>query len=62
MKHYMMLKRNLVYTGVTRAKKLLVIIGEEQALSMAITNDDSSHRLSKLKEWLIDENLNLLNS
>ena len=36
MTHYVMLQRNLVYTGVTRAKKLLVIVGTKKALSMAV--------------------------
>ena len=38
MTHYVMLQRNLVYTGVTRARKLLVIVGTKKALSMAVRN------------------------
>ena len=38
MTHYVMLQRNLIYTGVTRAKKVLVIIGTKKALSMAVRN------------------------
>ena len=38
MTHYVMLQRNLIYTGVTRAKKILVIVGTKKALSMAVRN------------------------
>ena len=38
MTHYVMLQRNLVYTGVTRARKLLVIVGTKKALPMAVRN------------------------
>ena len=38
MTHYVMLQRNLIYTGVTRAKKVLVIVGTKKALSMAVRN------------------------
>ena len=44
MTHYVMLQRNLVYTGVTRAKKLLVIVGTKKALSMAIRNTSIDKR------------------
>lgn len=53
MKHYIMLKRNLIYTGITRAKKLLVIIGQKKALGMAVRDNTSMQRLSKLREWLL---------
>ena len=38
MTHYVMLQRNLIYTGVTRAKKVLVIVGTKKALAMAVRN------------------------
>jgi exodeoxyribonuclease V alpha subunit len=54
MQSYMMLKRNLIYTAITRGKKLVVIIGRKKALAMAIKNNTSSDRYSKLYEWLIE--------
>jgi exodeoxyribonuclease V alpha subunit len=53
MQSYMMLRRNLIYTAITRGKKLVVIIGQKKALAMAIKNNTSSDRYSKLYEWLI---------
>ena len=53
MHSYMMLRRNLIYTAITRGKKLVVIIGQKKALAMAIKNNTSSDRYSKLYEWLI---------
>ena len=38
MTHYVMLQRNLIYTGVTRAKKVLVIVGTKKALALAVRN------------------------
>ena len=52
MTHYVMLQRNLVYTGITRAKKLLVLIGDKKALSYAIRNVTVDQRKSMLKERL----------
>ena len=46
--HYMMLQRNLVYTGVTRGRKLVLLIGQEKALGMAIRNDQMQRRFSGL--------------
>ncbi len=45
----MMLKRNLVYTGVTRGKKLVVVVGQKKALFMAIKDNRSLKRWSGLK-------------
>ena len=50
--HFPMLKRNLVYTGVTRGKRLVVIVGQTKALAMAVRGGDQGRRWSKLKEWL----------
>ena len=50
--HYIMLQRNLLYTGMTRAKKLLIIIGSRKALSMAINNINDEPRYSLLRERL----------
>ncbi len=42
--HYMLLQRNLVYTGVTRGKKLVIFVGESKALAMAIKNNKMQRR------------------
>ena len=47
-----MLQRNLLYTGVTRAKKILVLVGEKKAASMAIKNEKTGARNTKLSERL----------
>jgi exodeoxyribonuclease V alpha subunit len=48
-----MLQRNLLYTAVTRGKKLVVLIGQRRALAMAIKGKQTTRRWSKLKEWLL---------
>jgi exodeoxyribonuclease V alpha subunit len=53
MQSYMMLKRNLIYTAITRGKNLVIIIGQKKAFSIAIKDNKTSLRYSKLKEWLI---------
>jgi len=50
--HYVMLARNLLYTGVTRGKRLVVLVGQRKALAMAVRNAGSRRRWSKLREWL----------
>jgi exodeoxyribonuclease V alpha subunit len=50
--HYMMLKRNLIYTGITRGKRLVVVVGQKRALAMAVKGKQSQRRWSKLAEWL----------
>lgn len=50
--HFMMLQRNLLYTGMTRAKKLLVIIGSRKALAMAVNNARMETRFSMLLDRL----------
>lgn len=52
MKHFVMLQRNLVYTGITRAKKICVLVGTTKALAYAIRNNTVSKRNTKLKERL----------
>lgn len=53
--HYMMLKRNLIYTGVTRAKKLCIIVGSRDALRIAINTPDGTIRqtglLARIKQY-----------
>jgi exodeoxyribonuclease V alpha subunit len=46
--HYLMLQRNLLYTAVTRAKKLVVIVGSRKALAMAVKNNKVAERYSAL--------------
>lgn len=46
--HFMMLERNLLYTGVTRGKRLVVIIGQPKALAMAVKNKRSARRVTAL--------------
>ena len=48
MQHYMLLERNLIYTAVTRGKKLVTIIGQPKALGMAVRNLNSNRRLTNL--------------
>jgi exodeoxyribonuclease V alpha subunit len=48
--HYMMLQRNLLYTAVTRAKKLVILVGTRRALHIAVKNDKVSQRYSAL-DW-----------
>ena len=51
---YVMLQRNLLYTGVTRAKKVLVLIGEKKAISYAVRNETTTSRNTKLPGRLFD--------
>jgi exodeoxyribonuclease V alpha subunit len=50
--HFVMLKRNLIYTGMTRAKKLLILIGSEQSVNLAIRNFQTEKRYSNLVNYL----------
>lgn len=52
MSHFKMLHRNLLYTGITRGKRLVILIGTKQAISLAVRNDDVKKRFTKLKEQL----------
>ena len=52
MNHYVMLQRNLIYTGITRAKKVLVMVGTKKALSYAVGNVTVTRRNTLLKERL----------
>ncbi len=53
MNHYVMLQRNLIYTGITRAKKILVMIGTKKALFYAVRNVTVTKRNTLLKERLL---------
>jgi len=50
--HYPMLQRNLVYPGITRGRKLMVLVGQKKALAMAVRGLRAVRRWSKLGEWL----------
>jgi exodeoxyribonuclease V alpha subunit len=50
--HYPMLQRNLLYTGVTRGKRLVVLVGQKKAIAIAVRNASGRRRWSKLDEWL----------
>lgn len=50
--HYPLLARNLLYTGVTRGKKLVILLGQEKAVGLAVRNNHSSKRLTKLAQRL----------
>jgi exodeoxyribonuclease V alpha subunit len=50
--HYPMLQRNLVYTGVTRGKRLVVLVGQRKALAIAVKGARARRRWWKLREWL----------
>ena len=50
--HYAMLQRNLLYTGITRGKRLVVIVGQKKAVAIAVRNVSGQRRWSKLNEWL----------
>ena len=52
MTHFVMLQRNLIYTGITRAKKLLVLVGTKKAIGYAVRNVTVTNRNTRLKERL----------
>lgn len=53
--HYMLLQRNLIYTGITRGKRLVILIGTKKALAIAINNNKPQKRYTMLKERLINQ-------
>ena len=55
MQHFMLLQRNLLYTAITRAKKLCILIGQPKAIAMAIKNNKAVTRKTLLKEFLTTE-------
>ena len=50
--HYVMLRRNLLYTGVTRGKRLVVLVGQRKAIAIAVRAASGRRRWSKLREWM----------
>ena len=53
--HYAMLQRNLLYTGITRGKQLVVLVGQKKAAAIAVKNVSGRRRLSKLDQWLVSK-------
>ena len=51
--HYLMLQRNLLYTAVTRGKRLVVLVGTKKALGMAVRRQDTTRRFSALRRRLV---------
>jgi len=52
MQHFTLLERNLLYTGVTRAKQLMVLLAEPRALNMALRQQRAKTRLTNLEHQL----------
>lgn len=50
--HYPMLQRNLLYTGVTRGRRLVVLIGQPKAVAIAVRQAERTARHTRLREWL----------
>jgi len=55
--HYAMLERNLLYTGVTRGRTLVVLVGQKKAVAIAVRGVRNRQRWSKLREWLASGSL-----
>jgi exodeoxyribonuclease V alpha subunit len=53
--HYMMLQRNLLYTAVTRARRLVVLVGQPKAIAMAVRNNQVTARHTGLRERLVSQ-------
>jgi len=51
--HYFLIQRNLLYSGVTRGKKLVVLIGTKKALAIAVRNDKTLKRYTRLRDRLM---------
>jgi exodeoxyribonuclease V alpha subunit len=52
---YLLLQRNLIYTGITRGKRLVLLIGQGKALGMAVKNNQPENRFSGLLARLVSE-------
>lgn len=52
--HFMLLHRNLLYTGITRGKSLVVLVGTKKALAIAVNNDDVRKRYTSLQQALME--------
>jgi exodeoxyribonuclease V alpha subunit len=54
MQHYLLLSRNLIYTGLTRARQLVILVGPQRAIGFAVKQKKDQHRYTLLSERLID--------
>ena len=52
--HYVLLQRNLLYTAITRGKRLVVLVGSRKALAMAVKNNAQQRRFTLLRERLVN--------
>ena len=52
--HYLMLQRNLLYTGITRGRKLVVLVGAKKALALAVRRGEANRRLTALRRRFAD--------
>lgn len=52
--HFMLLHRNLLYTGITRGKKLVVLVGTKKAIAIAVKNDEVQKRYTSLQQTLME--------
>jgi exodeoxyribonuclease V alpha subunit len=52
MSHYLMLSRNLLYTGLTRARRLAIVVGPEKAIAIAVRRGQDRHRYTDLARRL----------
>ena len=50
--HYILLQRNLIYTAVTRGKKLVIVVGSRQAMAIGINNNKTRQRYTRLRHRL----------
>ncbi len=57
MSHFKMLHRNLLYTGITRGKRLVILVGTKQAIGVAVKNDEVKRRYTNLKEMLLQQHI-----
>ena len=57
--HYMLLQRNLLYTGVTRGKKLVVLVGTKKAMAIAVKNNKTEKRFTLLQQRLQNNNVSI---
>jgi exodeoxyribonuclease V alpha subunit len=55
--HYMMLQRNLLYTAITRARRLVVLVGQPKAIAMAVRNAQVAARYTGLRSRLLQESV-----
>ena len=53
MQHYLMLSRNLLYTGLTRAKKLVILVGSQKAIALAVRQVKDQQRYTMLAQRLV---------